>query len=96
MFAVTACAPPSSLDVTYDDWTETNRFATKEYEIFRDHQGIMSVRGVAITRGNEVGWGVLTNIRRTVPNGPIVEKMVSGSVTLNYQRHDRKLTHCFD
>lgn len=56
----------------------------------------MAVRGVMISKDGQSAWGVLTNIRRTGPNGPIIEKMVSGAVTLNYQRHDRIWSHCLD
>ncbi len=95
-FCLAACTSGADVISRYDDWTGFNEFYTPEHEIFRDRKAIMVVRPVMIERGGTRAYGVLTNIRRRVPNGPIVEAMYSGSVRLQYQRHDRLLTHCID
>jgi len=91
-----ACAPRQGVIAGIDSWTGFAQIVTPEHEIFRDNKAIMTVRPVSIARGGERAFGVLTNIRRRVPNGPIVNAMYSGSVRLDYQRHDRLLTHCID
>lgn len=94
--ALTACTHQQAVTTRYDDWTGFNEFVTPEHEIFRDHKAVMTVRPVMIERGGTRAFGVLTNIRRRVPNGPIVRTMYSGDIQLLYQRHDRLLTHCID
>lgn len=94
--ALSACTPRAAVITRYDDWTGFNERTTPEAEVFRDRQGIMTVRPVIIERGGQRAFGVLTNIRRQVPNGPMVETMYSGNVQLHYQRHDRLWTHCID
>ncbi len=96
LVCLAGCAPGADIISRYDDWTGFNEFYTPEYEIFRDRKAIMVVRPVIIERGGTRAYGVLINIRRRVPNGPIVEAMYSGNVQLQYQRHDRLLTHCID
>ena len=96
LFALPACAPRAEVITRYDDWTEFNETTTPEGEIFRDQQGIMTVRPVMIERGGQWAYGVLTNIRRRVPNGPMVETIHSGDVPLQYERHDRLWSHCID
>jgi len=93
---LTACTPRADVIVRYDDWTGFNEYLTPEHEIFRDRKAIMTVRPVVIERGGTRAFGLLTNIRRRVPNGPIVEAMYAGDIQLQYQRHDRLLTHCID
>ena len=96
LLALAACTPGADVIARHDDWTGFDTFITPEHEIFRDDKAIMVVRPVIVTRGGTRAYGVLTNIRRRGPNGPIVEAMYSGDVRLQYQRHDRLLTHCID
>ncbi len=96
MFGLGACAPPQSVIASTDSWTGFAQIVTPEREIFRDAKAIMTVRPVSIARNGERAFGVLTNVRRRVPNGPIINSMYSGNVRLDYQRHDRLLTHCID
>jgi hypothetical protein len=90
------CTPGQDVISRYDDWTGFNELVTPEYEIFRDRKAIMTVRPVVVERGGVRSFGVLTNIRRRVPNGPIVEAMYSSDIQLQYQKHDRLRTHCLD
>lgn len=94
--ALAACTPGSNVITHYDDWTGFNEFVTPEHEVFRDRKAIMTVRPVIIARGGQRAYGVLTNIRRRVPNGPMVETMYSGDIRLHYQKHDRLWSHCID
>lgn len=96
LLALTACAPGADVITRYDDWTGFNEFVTPEAEIFRDRKAIMTVRPVVVERGGVRSFGVLTNIRRRVPNGPIIETVHAGDIRLQYQRHDRLLSHCVD
>ena len=91
-----ACTPGADVIARYDDWTGFNEFVTPEAEIFRDRKAIMTVRPVVVERGGVRSYGVLTNIRRRVPNAPIVEAVYAGDIRLQYQRHDRLLSHCVD
>ena len=91
-----ACTPREDVITRYDDWTGFNEFYTPEHEIFRDSKGIMTVRPIVVERGGQRAYGLLTNIRRRVPNGPIVEAMYSGDIRLQYQKHDRIWSHCLD
>ena len=93
---LSACTPGADVITRYDDWTGFNEFVTPEAEIFRDAKAIMTVRPVVVERGGVRSYGVLTNIRRRVPNGPIVETVYAGDIRLDYQAHDRLLTHCMD
>lgn len=96
VFLLAACTPREDVIARYDDWTGFNEFYTPEHEIFRDREGIMTVRPVIVERGGQRAYGLLTNIRRRVPNGPMVEAMYSGDIRLQYQRHDRIWSHCLD
>lgn len=91
-----ACTPELDVIARYDEWTEFDQSFTPEHEIFRDEKGIMSVRPIVIERGGKRGFGVLTNIRRRVPNAPIIRAIYTGRAKVDYQRHDRLLTHCSD
>ena len=93
---LTACTNGADVITRYDDWAGFNETYTPEHEIFRDRKAIMVVRPVIVERGGKRAYGVLTNIRRRVPNGPIIEAVHSGDIQLQYQRHDRLLTHCID
>ncbi len=96
VLSLAACAPREDVITRYDDWTGFNEFTTPEHEIFRARRGIMTVRPIIIERGGVRAYGLLTNIRRRVPNGPIVEAMYSGDIKLQYQKHDRIWSHCLD
>lgn len=94
--ALAACTPGADVITRYDDWTGFNEFVTPEAEIFRDNKAIMTARPVMVEQGGQRRFGVLTNIRRRVPNGPIVESVHAGEIRLQYQMHDRLWSHCID
>lgn len=94
MFGLGACAPRQGVITGTAGWTGFAQIVTQEQEVFRDKNAIMTVRPVSIARDGERAFGVLTNIRRRFPNGPIINAMYSGNVRLDYQRHDRLMTHC--
>lgn len=96
MFGLGACAPHQGVIANTDSWTGFAQIVTPEHEVFRGAKAIMTVRPVSIARDGERAFGVLTNIRRRIPNGPIINAMYSGNVRLDYQRHDRLMTHCID
>ena len=96
LLALTACTPGADVITRYDNWTGFNELLTPEVEIFRDRKAIMTVRPVVVERAGVRSFGMLTNIRRRVPNGPIIESVQSGDIRLQYQRHDRILSHCID
>lgn len=96
LLTLTACTPGADVISRHDAWTGFNESTTPEAEIFRDRKAIMTVRPVVVERGGVRSFGVLTNIRRRVPNGPIIETVQSGDIRLQYQRHDRILSHCID
>ncbi|WP_373635547.1 hypothetical protein [Yoonia sp. SS1-5] len=95
ILALAACTG-SRVVSRQDAWTGFQQSYTSEYEIFSDRKAIMVVRPIMISRDGVQAFGVLTNIRRRVANGPIVETMTSRGVPLQYERHDRLLTHCID
>jgi hypothetical protein len=96
MFALGACAPHQGVIASTDNWTGFAQIVTTEHEVFRDAKAIMTVRPVSIARDGQRAFGILTNIRRRVPNGPILNRIYSADVGLDYQRHDRLKTHCID
>ena len=96
LFGLGACAPDRDVILSTDSWTGFTQIVTPEHEVFRDAKAIMTVRPVSIARDGTRAFGVFTNIRRRVPNGPIINAMYSGEARLDYQRHDRLMTHCID
>lgn len=82
--------------VLRDDWLGTLAFYTVEHEIYRDQFAIVEARPIVITGTDGLGYAVLTNVRRRDANGPKVERMTMGAVTLDYVMLDRKRTHCID
>ena len=70
-----ACAPRQGVIAGTDSWTGFAQIVTSEHEIFCDNKATMTVRPVSIARDGERAFGVLTNIRRRVPNGPIINAM---------------------
>ncbi|WP_439155616.1 hypothetical protein [Yoonia sp.] len=95
-FLIAACTPQSDIVIRYDDWTGFNEIITPEHEIFRDNKAIMTVRPVMVMRDGRRQFAILTNIRRRVPNGPVVETVYAGDIRLPYQMHDRIWSHCID
>jgi len=93
---LSACTPGVDVITRHDDWTGFNQAVTQEAEIYRDRKAIMTVRPVMVERDGVRRFGVLTNIRRRVPNGPIVETVYAGDIRLQYQMHDRLWSHCID
>ncbi|SHE64010.1 hypothetical protein SAMN05444339_101949 [Loktanella atrilutea] len=96
---LTACIPVGEEVLqTYDAWLGTTSFTTQEREIFRgdDGKGLMTARPVIVTGPQGRAYGVLTNVRRRDTNGPVVDRMTSGNVILDYVPHDRLFTHCID
>lgn len=91
-----ACTPPADVVTRYDDWSGFNEVITQEHEIFRDSRAIMTVRPVMIMRDGRRQFGIFTNIRRRVPNGPIIETVHAGNIRLQYRMHDRIWSHCTD
>ncbi|WP_296373503.1 hypothetical protein [Yoonia sp.] len=91
-----ACTAQADVVMRYDDWTGFHEIITPEHEIFRDSRAIMTVRPVMIIRDGQRQFGILTNIRRRVPNGPVVETVHAGDIRLQYQMHDRIWSHCVD
>ena len=96
LLALAACTPGADVITRHDDRTGFETFVTPEHEIFRDDKAIMVVRPVIVARDGTRAYGVLTNIRRRVPNGPVIQAMYAGNIPLHYQKHDRLLTHCID
>ena len=96
VLALTACAGQPQVTKRFDDWTGFAETITAEHEILRDGTAIMTARGVVIARDGQRTFGVLTRLRRVVPNGPIIMHMSSGTTRLDYRRHDRLLTQCID
>jgi hypothetical protein len=94
VLALTACTVEPQVSQRFDHWTGFSETITAEHEILRDGTAIMTVRGVMIARDGQRVYGVLTNLRRLVPNGPAILHMSSGTTRLDYRRHDRPLTHC--
>lgn len=93
---LSACTPQADVIRRYDDWTGFNAVLPPEHEIFRDAKAIMTVRPVMVEQGGTRQFGILTNIRRRVPNGPIVETVHAGDIRLQYRMHDRIWSHCTD
>mgnify|MGYP000117634219 FL=1 len=96
LLLASACSPPSTVTRQHDDWTGFTQVITDEHEILRDTTAVMTARGIMIARDGKQGFAVLTNLRRLVPNGPIIQSMHNGDTRLHYHRHDRPLTHCND
>ena len=80
----------------HDDWLDSFSLHTVEYEIYRDQFAIVEARPIVVTSSDGVGYAVLLNVRRRDANGPKINQITSGTVSLNYSRHDRKRTHCID
>lgn len=91
-----ACTPQADIVTRYDDWTGFNEIIKPEHEIFRNSKAIMTVRPVMVTRDGQRQFAILTNIRRRVPNGPVVETVHAGDIRLQYRMHDRIWSHCID
>jgi len=91
-----ACTAGGAVITRADAWTGAVTSYTPEYEIFRDRNAIMVVRPVIVTMDGARAYGLLTSIRRKAPNGPLIRAVYSGNIKLQYQRHDRLLTHCID
>lgn len=91
--ALGACAP-RDVTVTRDTWTDTNRFAPPDAEIFR-HQGATVVaRPIIMTKSSGTLFGVLLQVNRTDANGPRIEKVTLAQTALDYRKIDRLLTQC--
>ena len=93
---LSACTSRTHIITHFDAWTNFNEVVTQETEIYRDRKAIMTVRPVMIERAGLRRFGVLTNIRRRIPNGPIIEIIHAGDIKLQYQMHDRLWSHCID
>ena len=97
ILCLSACTPiHESVVKHHDDWRGTTSLFTQEREIYRDGDGLMTARPVVVMGPEGRAYGVLTNVRRRDANGPRIDRMTSGTVTLAYTAHDRRLTHCID
>jgi hypothetical protein len=85
-----------SATVSLDTWTQVTRVISPEVEVFRDPRGIMTVRTALFHDDGQVNYGVMTNVRRRVPNSPQVRDVYAGQIRLPYHRIDRIWSHCLD